>query len=470
MAYAGTSIVDYLRSTGEDSSYDARKKLAASKGISGYSGTAAQNTQLLNMLRSATPAPTVASSPAPAASASAAPAMSDAEKADRELARKVISGQVTGDQITAEMNKLRGAPASSAASAAGTTADTSTNFFASARQKINDLLSGLLGRVTNPEPYNPEKDTAYQNYRGELLKEADRQYTDINTDYLGNQSGNFNSAAQQIASSAKNDLINKADLAVGEFEDRYNTNQRNNLSDTMNMVNTLLGIDESEYNRGIDERNFNYQAGQDTAANTGTMDLNAILNTIPANSPLRSIQDYSVALANEKDPWVRAQLLALRYEKTHDPNHPEYQKYADTAELPTYETFASRQSAADQAFNQAQLDLDTKYKNAQIANMEADNARAAAAATKGEEPKSSFSTTQLLNMARDRIAETIPAYGVFDEDGFYNKSQPVLDKDGNPATKPRYTRKDVEEWLSQMLPATPEGDKAFDDIVKALWG
>ena len=51
MAYTGSSIVDYLGSTGQASDYASRAKLATSKGITGYAGTADQNTQLLNMLR-----------------------------------------------------------------------------------------------------------------------------------------------------------------------------------------------------------------------------------------------------------------------------------------------------------------------------------------------------------------------------------------------------------------------------------
>ena len=46
------SIVDYLNSRKQDSSYNSRKKLAEQYGISGYSGTAGQNTQLLNALQS----------------------------------------------------------------------------------------------------------------------------------------------------------------------------------------------------------------------------------------------------------------------------------------------------------------------------------------------------------------------------------------------------------------------------------
>ncbi|HET6872159.1 MAG TPA: hypothetical protein VFH42_04140, partial [Sporolactobacillaceae bacterium] len=50
--YKGNSIVDYLKSTGKDSSYGNRSKLAAQYGIKGYTGSASQNTSLLNKLRS----------------------------------------------------------------------------------------------------------------------------------------------------------------------------------------------------------------------------------------------------------------------------------------------------------------------------------------------------------------------------------------------------------------------------------
>lgn len=50
-AYTGTSVVDYLKSTGQDTSYTSRAKLATQKGITGYTGTAEQNLKLLNALR-----------------------------------------------------------------------------------------------------------------------------------------------------------------------------------------------------------------------------------------------------------------------------------------------------------------------------------------------------------------------------------------------------------------------------------
>ena len=71
--YLGPSIVDYLNSIGQDSSFAARSRLAAQKGIQNYTGTANQNTQLLNTLRQQastpvvpTPTPTPSPTPTPA--------------------------------------------------------------------------------------------------------------------------------------------------------------------------------------------------------------------------------------------------------------------------------------------------------------------------------------------------------------------------------------------------------------------
>ena len=48
----GTSIVDALKATGEDSSMANRKKIAEANGIKNYTGTAQQNVELLNKLKS----------------------------------------------------------------------------------------------------------------------------------------------------------------------------------------------------------------------------------------------------------------------------------------------------------------------------------------------------------------------------------------------------------------------------------
>lgn len=51
---SSTSLVTGLNAVGADSSYSYRKQIATANGISNYSGTAAQNTQLLNWLKAGT--------------------------------------------------------------------------------------------------------------------------------------------------------------------------------------------------------------------------------------------------------------------------------------------------------------------------------------------------------------------------------------------------------------------------------
>ncbi|MDF2536710.1 MAG: hypothetical protein K0R18_2872 [Bacillales bacterium] len=50
-SYTGTSIVKALILLGIDSTFNKRKKIAARNGISGYKGSASQNTKMLNLLK-----------------------------------------------------------------------------------------------------------------------------------------------------------------------------------------------------------------------------------------------------------------------------------------------------------------------------------------------------------------------------------------------------------------------------------
>ncbi len=55
--YTGSSIVDYLKSTNQASDFTSRSKLASQYGITNYTGTASQNTELLNYLKTGTTVP-----------------------------------------------------------------------------------------------------------------------------------------------------------------------------------------------------------------------------------------------------------------------------------------------------------------------------------------------------------------------------------------------------------------------------
>lgn len=131
------------------------------------------------------------------------------------------------------------------------------------RQKTNQLIESLLGSFNTP--FNPSTDTSFQAAKGELENAGDRVHKNTMAGYLGNQSGNFNSAALQIAAGAQNDILGQIPLLQGEYEDRYNANRSRNLSDTSNMVNMLLGLED----RDISAKDRAFQKQIDTIGQYG---------------------------------------------------------------------------------------------------------------------------------------------------------------------------------------------------------
>ncbi len=126
------SIVDYLNSAGQDSSYKARKRLAQQQGISNYTGSAKQNTSLLNNLRNAA-----------ASSTGSGPS------------KNVLAG--VGDTPETALN-LTGATQSPTTNAGAPTASTTTSAY------------GMAGTTSYPTNYKASEKTssAYRNYQNKL--------------------------------------------------------------------------------------------------------------------------------------------------------------------------------------------------------------------------------------------------------------------------------------------------------------
>ena len=90
--YQGNSIVDYLKSIGQDSSYQARATLASQYGITNYTGSAEQNLQLLNALKTST-SPTTP--PTTTASPITTQAQQDLENVLAEIQKRQEAGTFT---------------------------------------------------------------------------------------------------------------------------------------------------------------------------------------------------------------------------------------------------------------------------------------------------------------------------------------------------------------------------------------
>lgn len=90
--YQGNSIVDYLKSIGQDSSYQARASLASQHGITNYTGSEEQNLQLLNALKTST-SPTTP--PTTTASPITTQAQQDLENVLAEIQKRQEAGTFT---------------------------------------------------------------------------------------------------------------------------------------------------------------------------------------------------------------------------------------------------------------------------------------------------------------------------------------------------------------------------------------
>ena len=252
--YTGYSIVDYLKSIGQASDFASRKKLAEQFGIKDYRGTADQNLKMLDMLRSGQ---TATQKPAQTTVQPVAQTNTQAKSNLPEDYIKSIgsnrdwydpmsgmSREEFESTLTTDMQMPRISTQGAGTDTTKSPALTALDNISPQRQQVNELVQQLIDRLNTP--YDPAADTGFQAAKGQLEGAADRAYRNVMASYLGNQSGAFNTAAMQIASGAQNELLSQLPLLQAEYEDRHRSGLRQGLSDTMGIVNLLLGLEDRD--------------------------------------------------------------------------------------------------------------------------------------------------------------------------------------------------------------------------------
>lgn len=109
-SYTGGSIVDYLASLGQPSNFAARAALARKHGVRPYTGTAAQNTRLLALLRAGgTSTPAKPSTPAKSVATMAAEVIAGKHGNGHATRRKSLGvNAATYAKVRAEVNRRLG--------------------------------------------------------------------------------------------------------------------------------------------------------------------------------------------------------------------------------------------------------------------------------------------------------------------------------------------------------------------------
>lgn len=258
------SIVDYLDSIGQDSSYAARKKLAEQNGIQGYSGTAAQNTNLLSILQNSTAqannsgvvTPETQNSSGVSENVKAGAAETTTSSGFQQsastknyynqlqtLESNKPSEYQSSDKVNDYYDRLQ---------------EQEENKPGAYESQYEEQINTILDSILNNQKFSYTaddlaNDDLYQMYRENYTRQGDLAMRDTmgNAAALtGGYGSTYATAAGQQA--YDNYLAQLNDLAL-EFSDRAYQQYLNEQSERYNQLGAVTGLDETAYNRYRDE-------------------------------------------------------------------------------------------------------------------------------------------------------------------------------------------------------------------------
>ena len=236
------SIVDYLNSSGRNSSYAARRKLAEEYGMSGYSGSASQNTKLLRMLQGG-----------------AQPTNSTAAKA-QELANAAPSNNVTAGVTTAS--------GGTEAKPLYQRSDRVNEYYEKTRKlernkpdefeskyegQISDILDNILNRPKFS--YTAEdmtNDDLYKMYRDQYMRQGNLAMRDTMGNAASLTGGYGNTYASAAGQQAYDNYVSMLNDKALDFYDRAYQRYNDEGQNLYNQMNVVTGLDNTDYQRHRD--------------------------------------------------------------------------------------------------------------------------------------------------------------------------------------------------------------------------
>lgn len=341
-----TSIVDYLKSTGQDSSYAARKQLAAQNGISGYSGTASQNQNLLKILQNKS-AQAKTETPSTQSSGVSENVKAGATETTSSFKKSDNTSNYYNQLQTVEKNKPGNYEAS----------DTVNDYYERLQEqegskpdayesKYTEQIDSILNSILNNKQFSYTaddlaNDELYQMYRENYTRQGDLAMRDTmgNAAALtGGYGSTYASAAGQQA--YDNYLSQLNDLAL-EFSDRAYQQYLNEQSERYNQLGAVTGLDETDYNRYRDTVNDYYT------------DLNYLANRYDQEYS----KDYGEYRDSVNDYYTDRSYLAGMYDTEWNHDMSEYQTNLSREQWAEEFAFQKVQAAQEQANWEAEMAL-----------------------------------------------------------------------------------------------------------------
>lgn len=261
---AVASIVDYLKSRGQDSSYSARKNLASQYGISGYTGTASQNTQLLKSLQNQ----------------AAQPQASQNNVANgQNVTITPVSDSAPGSPATSYLtdykyNKFK--PSDRTQDYADRLDELENNRPDDYSSKYQGTIDSIIDSILNREDFKTDDvydSDLYKNYREHYIQQGQKAMRDTigaTSQMTGGYGSTYANAVGQQAYDGYMSQLGDKTLDIYDRVYQQYLNEGQELYNQLNMVNTQDSIDYGRYRDTVSDyyNDLNYYAGRyDSAYN-----------------------------------------------------------------------------------------------------------------------------------------------------------------------------------------------------------
>lgn len=396
----GTSIVDYLKSQGEDSSYSARKNLAASMGISNYTGTAEQNVAMLKALKNGSLQQTPQTS-TPAAPSNVNVAGSAVNGVDQATIDKInssysASAQVTGAQAEADkyLNKVKEMAGITDIVSQDTWDKINTPFSASSayqdamnytNQLLQQLSSGktsytdqikdLMGQIQGRDAfsYDVDADPLFQQALASAMGSGKTAMQNTMGQAAALTGGYGSTYATSAGNQAYNAYIEDAYNNLPEYYQMALEAYQMEGQEMYNQLAMLNDADATEYQRMYDSWNANFNNAQQMYQKEYGEWQDGVNNAF--NSANLQLQEYSQLYDQAYNAYSAVQnnantLYAQEYQKWADEvaNAMSYAGLTNSDYWNTQDFNESvRQFNENLAQNQAQFEQEMAYKSAALA-------------------------------------------------------------------------------------------------------
>ena len=278
--------------------------------------------------------------------------------------------------------------------------DSSYNYDQSGQ--IGAKLDALLNRT--PFSYDAVSDPLYQQYRKQYTREADRSAEDV----LGKaavMTGGMPSTAAVAASQQASDYqMSQMTDKIPELQQLAYSMYQDKLSGDRADLNTLIGIEDNNYNRWLADRNYLYQLARDQVGDQQTAD-------------------------------------ALAYQKQQDKLNYDYQKERD-------------------AIEDARYNAEWQYKLQQAAQQAARrNTRVSTTPTGGGEADYDglFAAAQASGYPKSFISNNYKKYGFSSSSSLYDDYESWLEGQGGGSSSEGYNSSNFNAAMSSLRTMLAQG-------------